>query len=154
MRIEPRSGLLPLVAGVAATAALLTLSGCGALRRIQVFPVSIVNDTAAPVVARGCSHYCSSSLLTFELAPGAGAVVNRATNMHKRFSITTPTGTRLGCLDLYFTKPQAGARMLVSNAVACPRGSRGRWKLVGLVLAAGLVVLVAFALARSPRDRA
>jgi hypothetical protein len=80
---------------------LLALGGCGALRRVQVFPVSIVNDTGPPVIVRDCSSFCSSSLLTFDLQPGASVVINRTTNMHKRFSVTTPTGAHIGCVDLY-----------------------------------------------------
>ena len=135
---------------VAAAGLLLLLSGCSALRRIQVFPVSIVNDTNAPVVVRGCESYCSSSLLTFDLPPGSSVVVHRTTQQHKRFSIVTPAGGHVGCADLYFTTPQPAARVLVSGAVPCPSGSHVRWTLIGLAVAAALAPIL-IVLGRSRR---
>ncbi len=42
--------------------------------------------------------------------------------MHKLFSITSPSGAHLGCVDLYFKTPHPGARVPGSQATACPRG--------------------------------
>jgi hypothetical protein len=130
---------------------LLVLSGCAALRRIQVFQVSIVNDTAAPVVVRGCDDFCSSSLLTFELQPGASVVINRTTNMHKRFSVTTPGGGHIGCVDLYFKRPEPGTSVPVSASTACPHGSRVPWTLLGVGAAAALLVVAVLAWASRRR---
>ncbi len=128
------------------------VAGCFGLEHLRVFQVSIVNDTPGEVVLRGCDDYCSSALLTFDLVPGSSAVVNRTTNMHKYFSVTTPAGKHLGCLDLYFSTPQPGASVGVSQAVACPTGSRLPWLPIGLValtLTGGL--LLAWLLARRAR---
>jgi hypothetical protein len=121
-----------------ATVLLLGLGGCGSLGRIRVFTVSMVNDTTSEVVLRGCDHFCSSALLTFDLQPGSSVPVNRTTNQHKYFSITTPSGGRIGCLDLYFRMPEPGAQVRVSRAVPCPPGSRLPWRTIALV---GLVAL-------------
>ena len=91
-------------AGGAAAAIVLIVAGCGSLRQLEVFRVSIVNDTSAPVVVRDCDSYCSSALLTFDLRPGASVPINRAANMHKLFSVTTPAGGHIGCLDLYLNR--------------------------------------------------
>jgi len=131
---------------------LLALGGCAAARRIQVFPVSIVDDTAAPVVVRDCDDYCRSSLLSFDLQPGTSVSINRTTNMHKRFSVTTPAGGRIGCVDLFFETAQPGTRVLVSQAAPCPAGSSPRWKLLVLVLLAGAVLALGL-LAFSSRPR-
>jgi hypothetical protein len=100
------------------------VAGCGSLRQLEVFRVAIVNDTAAPVVVRDCDGYCSSSLLTCDLQPGESAPINRAAKIHKLFSVTTPAGGQIGCLDLYYKTPQPGAQARVSQATPCPSPSR------------------------------
>src|SRR5262249_6186750 len=100
-------------------AALPALAGCGTRGEPHVFSVSIVNDTAGPVVVRDCNDYCSSSPIELHLAPGAGAPINRVATQHKSFSITSSSGDHIGCLDLYYTAPQPGARALVSTAAPC-----------------------------------
>jgi hypothetical protein len=122
-------------------ALLVALGGCGGLGRIRVFTVSMVNDTTGEVVLRDCAHYCSSALLTFDLQPGESVDVHRVANDHKKFSITTPSGGRIGCLDLYFKTPQPGAQMDVSAAVPCPAGSRVPWRTIALVLLVALPLL-------------
>ena len=136
---------------LAAAGMVLVLSGCSAARRIQVFPVSIVNDTRDSVIVRGCESFCSSALLTFDLPPGGSTVVHRTTHQHKRFSITTAAGGHVGCVDLFFTSPQPDARVLVSGATPCPAGSHVRWRLIGLVLL-GVLAPIAVLLARSRRS--
>jgi len=123
---------------------LLSLAGCDDLSRIQVFTVSIVNDTGEAVVVRDCDDFCSSSSFALDLAPGASAPVNRTTNQHKYLSITTKEGAHVGCLDLYFTRAQPGAEIPVSATIPCPSGSDRPWKGIGLVLGAliaGLLIL-------------
>jgi hypothetical protein len=143
---SPKAG-----AWIPAAAVLMLVAGCGSLRQLEVFRVSIVNDTTAPVVVRDCDSYCSSSLLTFDLQPGASVPINRAANMHKLFSVTTPVGGHIGCLDLYYETAQPGAQARVSQATPCPATARPLWKTVGLVL---LVVLgVAFVLGGLLRRR-
>jgi hypothetical protein len=122
---------------------LVMLGGCGGLGRIHVFTVSMVNDTTSEVVLRGCAHFCSSSLLTYDLQPGQSVDVHRVVNDHKEFSITTPSGGRIGCLDLYFKTPQPGALMYVSAAAPCPSRSGPPWRTIALAL---LVALPALAL--------
>jgi hypothetical protein len=124
----------------AATLAVVA-GGCAHLTHPRVFQVSLVNDTGAPVVARDCDSYCSSSPLVFHLRPGADVPINRVARMHKLFSISSPSGGHLGCVDLYFKTPQPGARVPVSSAGACPAG-RPRWRTAGLVF----LLLVALAL--------
>jgi hypothetical protein len=121
----------------------LMLSGCLQAGHVDIFTVSMVNDTGSSVVLRDCDNYCSSSPLVFDLAPGSSVDVHRITNDHKYFSITTPSGGHLGCLDLYFKVPEPGAHMPVSQAVRCPGGFRLPWKPIGL---AGLVLLPLLAL--------
>jgi hypothetical protein len=111
------SRLLP-----AAVAVALLAVGCAHLQHVKVFRVSIVNDTRAPVVVRDCPSYCSSSPLVFHMQPGAAVSVDRVARDHKLFSVTTPAGAHLGCVDLYFRVPQPGARVPVSGAAACPAG--------------------------------
>ena len=55
-------------------AVLLVVGGCGSLRQIQVFTVSIVNDTGQAVVLRDCAHFCDSSCWNF--ASSSGVLVN------------------------------------------------------------------------------
>jgi len=110
----------------------------------------MVNDTTREVVLRGCDHFCSSALLTFDLQPGDSADVHRTTNQHKYFSITMPSGGRIGCLDLYFKTPQPGAQERVSEAIPCPPGSRVPWRTIVLVL---LVALPVVGLLLRPRFR-
>jgi len=119
-------------AWLALPALALALSGCAELQRIQVFTVSIVNDTPGAVVVRDCSGYCSRSLLTFHLAPGASVAVHRTTNEHKYFSVTSSSGAHLGCVDLFFRTVQPGASVDVSRARACP-AHRRRWRTIGLL---------------------
>jgi hypothetical protein len=130
---------------LAVTAAALVAGGCAHLGHVRVFQVSIVNDTGAPVVARDCDGYCSSSPLVFHLQPGASASVNRVARMHKLFSVTTPSGGHLGCVDLYFKTPEPGARVPVSRATACPPG-RPRWTMAGLVFLLLVVLALPFTL--------
>ena len=59
------------------------------------------------------------------------------------FSITTPSGGHLGCLDLYFKTPQPGARVPVSQATACPPGRPG-WTTAGLVFLLLVVLALPF----------
>jgi hypothetical protein len=98
----------------------LIVGGCANLGRIQVFPVSIVNDTGSPVIVRNCDSFCSSSLLAFDLQPGGTVPVNRTTNEHDYWSVTTPVGGHIGCVDLFFRIPQPGASVPVSGAGLCP----------------------------------
>jgi len=122
-------------------AVLLVVGGCGSLRQIQVFTVSIVNDTGQAVVLRDCAHFCDSSPIVINLAPGSSAPINRATNEHKYFSITTPGGAHIGCLDLYFQTAQPGAQVPVSQATPCPSGGRPPWETIAIVALALLVGL-------------
>jgi hypothetical protein len=131
---------------LALAAMALVTSGCLHLDG-EVFKVSILNDTAEPVVLRDCASYCSSSPLVFNLGPGASTPVNRVANDHKFFSIKSASGEHLGCLDLYFKAPQPGRSVFVSDAVACPAGSRMPWKTVGPLLLV-FVPLLAFLLVR------
>jgi hypothetical protein len=138
---------------VLAAGALLVLAGCSAARRIQVFTVSLENDTSQRVVVRDCDDYCTFSLLSFDLPPGASVPIHRTPNQHKLFSVTTPAGGRIGCVDLYFKTAQPDARVLVSQAAPCPAGSSGHWKIAGLIILAAIVLGAAFARA-SLRSRA
>ena len=125
------------------------MTGCGAVHGIEVFPVSIVNDTGAAVVVRDCDGYCSSSPIAITLQPGASTPINRIAENHKTFSITTPSGGHVGCLDLNFASPRPGAQVPVSNAMPCKATSGPPWRTIALgVLALGLVLAGAFALRR------
>jgi len=131
------------------------VAGCGSLRQLEVFRVAIVNDTSPPVVVRDCDSYCSSSLLTFNLQPGASVPINRAANMHKLFSVTTPAGGHIGCLDLYYKTPEPGAQARVSQATPCPKSSRSVFRSVGLallVVAAVVLGLLVLSRRRNARD--
>jgi hypothetical protein len=71
--------------------------------------------------------------------------------MHKDFSVTTPAGGRIGCLDLYFPTPQPGARVPVSQAGPGPSEPGFPWRtagLVGLAALAGLPPVVLLRLRR------
>jgi hypothetical protein len=127
------------------------MSGCLGLNRIQVFSVSIVNDTASTVVVRDCDSFCSSSLLTFPLQPGASVEIHRTPNEHKYFSVTTPSGGHIGCVDLYFKVAQPGASVPVSQAGPCPPGSGLPWKTIGLVVLAALLAAAVVLLPRRTR---
>jgi hypothetical protein len=120
-------------------ASTLTIAACGNLSQIPVFAVSIVNDTNSPVVVRDCDDFCTSSLLVFDLAPGGAVEINRTTGMHKYFSVTTPAGDHIGCVDLYFKTASPGASVPVSGATACPTGTGVPWA----VIAAAVVGLLA-----------
>ena len=135
-----RGAAVFLAAGV-----LFALGGCSAARRIQVFTVSLENDTSHPVVVRDCDDYCTFSLLTFQLQPGEGVPIHRTVNQHKLFSVTTPAGGRIGCVDLYFKTALPDARVPISHASPCPSGSSGPWKLVGLAVVGVLILGFAFA---------
>jgi hypothetical protein len=127
----------------------LLVAGCRAVHGIEVFRVSIVNDTGGPVVVRDCDSYCSSSPIAITLEPGASAPINRVAKQHKIFSIATPAGGHVGCLDLYFSAPHPGAQVPVSQATPCRPGSGPPWKTIALiVIGVGLVLLAAFAFLR------
>jgi hypothetical protein len=126
----------------AATLAVVA-GGCAHLTHPRVFRVSLVNDTGAPVVARDCDSYCSSSPLVFHMQPGADVPINRVARMHKLFSLTSPSGNHLGCVDLYFEIPQPGARVPLSEASPCPPG-RPRWRTAGLVFLLLVVLALPF----------
>jgi hypothetical protein len=113
------------------------MSSCTNLSHIQVFPVSIVNDTGGGVVVRDCANFCSSSPLVFDLPPGSKVQINRTTKMHKYFSVTTSSGAHVGCLDLYFKTPAPGASVPVWRAFPCPSPSGLPWRTIGI----GLLVL-------------
>jgi hypothetical protein len=129
-----RLRLIPLLAALP-----LTVGGCANLGRIQVFHVSIVNDTASPVVVRNCDSFCSSSLLAFDLQPGGSVPVNRTTNDHDYWSVTTPTGGHIGCVDLFFRAPQPGASVPVSGAGPCP-GPGVPWLTIAVVTIVALPI--------------
>ena len=141
-----RQSSLRLALLTAALAALL--AGCGSLGGIQVFPVSIVNDTSETVVVRDCADYCSSSPIAIELQPGGSTVINRDAGSHKDFSITTPLGAHVGCLDLHYPTPQPGALAPVSQAAPCPGLSRARWETFGLVTLLIALLVVPFVFVR------
>jgi hypothetical protein len=107
---------------------------CGSASALQVFPVSIVNDTTGAVVVRDCDHYCSSSPIAITLQPEGSAPINRVANDHKAFSITTVSGAHVGCLDLFFPTPQPGASVLVTDATPCTGHARPRWQTGALVV--------------------
>jgi hypothetical protein len=127
----------------------LFVAGCAAARGIEVFPVSIVNDTGGTVVVRDCDTYCSSSPIAITLQPGGSAPINRVAENHKIFSITTSSGSHIGCLDLYFASPRPGAQVLVSRATPCRASSGTPWRTIALiVLGVGLVLVAALAFLR------
>lgn len=142
MRFAIRRWMIRLVLPVTLVSA--SAAGCGALQGIQVFTVSIVNDTAAPVVVRDCSDFCGSSPLVFNLQPGQSVPIHRTTNQHKYFSVTSPAGGHLGCVDLYFTSPQPDAEVPVSQARQCPGTSSIPWVAIVLGAAALLALSVFF----------
>jgi len=129
-------------------AVLLSLAGCGGPHSLQIFRVSVVNDTSGAVVVRDCDSYCSSSPIAIDLQPGASTVFNRIARDHKIFSITTPSGTHVGCLDLYFATPRPGAQVPISHATPC-RTTTLPWKKIALIVAGiGLLLLASIALLR------
>jgi len=134
-------GRSALVASLAAL--LLSAAGCASRSHAPVFTVSVLNDTQNAVVVRDCDDFCSSSPFALNLSPGASAPVNRTTNQHKYLSIKTSGGDHVGCLDLYFARPEPGTRVPVSGAIPCPPGSGRPWTgiaLVAVVLLAGLAL--------------
>ena len=131
----------------------LAVGGCFGLNHVQVFTVSIVNNTANEVIVRDCSDYCSASPLLFDLPPGASTQVHRTTNEHKYFSIATTSGGHLGCLDLYYSAPANGAGALVSSAAPCPSGSGSSLRTVGLILLACVALATLFLGRRIARGR-
>jgi hypothetical protein len=98
---------------------------------------------------RDCGGYCSSSPIAITLEPGGTAPINRVAKQHKIFSVATPSGGHLGCLDLYFAAPHPGAQVPVSQATPC-RGSSGPpWRTIALlVLGVGVVLVAAVAFLR------
>jgi len=140
----PSTPLGRIAALASLAAALLSTAGCAGGSHARVFTVSVLNDTKVGVVVRDCDDFCASSPFALDLAPGASAPVNRTTNQHKYLSIKTSGGDHVGCLDLYFAQPEAGARVPVSSAIPCPAGSGRPWR--GIALVAG-VLLVGFVLA-------
>jgi hypothetical protein len=118
----------------------LAMGGCLGLNRIQVFTVFIVNDTPSEVVARDCDDFCSSSPIVLDLPPGSSAPIHRTTNMHSYFSITTPSGGHIGCLDLYYTTPAPSASAPVSHAGRCPDISRIPWTTIALIVLGALLI--------------
>jgi hypothetical protein len=109
-----------------------------------VFQVSIVNDKQQTVVVRDCDSFCTSSPIAINLQPGASAPINRIAGEHKLFSVTSATGAHMGCLDLYYATPQAGASADVSRAIPCPGSSSHRdWRTAGLIAVAILAVALA-----------
>jgi len=127
---------------------LALLAGCGSLSTIQVFPVSIVNDTTNAFVVRDCDDYCSSSPIAVDLEPGGSTVINRVTGSHKSFSITTASGMHVGCLDLFFEKPEPHAEAPVSEAAACTGHQRPVWETAGLAAILILLLALPFVLVR------
>jgi hypothetical protein len=119
----------------------VAVTGCGGLNRIQVFTVYIANDTASEVVARDCPDFCSSSPIVLDLPPGASTPIHRTTNQHAYFSITTPWGGHIGCLDLYYTTPAPGVSEPVSRATRCPGASNVPWTPIVSILGGSLLFL-------------
>jgi hypothetical protein len=149
----PRTSLSPAFV-IALVGMPLVVSGCFGLNRIHIFTVSIVNDTSGAVVVRDCAHFCSSSLISFDLAPGASADVHRTTDEHKYFSVTTAAGRHVGCLDLFFERAEPGANVEVSGARSCPAGSGPPWKTVGLLLLVlGVLLAIGLYLVRPAKGR-
>ena len=93
------------------------------------------------MTVRDCADYCGSSPIAVDLAPGQSAPINRTTGQDATFSITAASGAHLGCLDLFFTSPEPGAQIRVSQARACPPPGRAPWQTAGLVAGALLLGL-------------
>ena len=117
----------------------LVTTGCTALSHIHVFQVYVTNDTPGEVVMRDCQDFCSSSPIALDIQPGSNVTINRVAKDHKYFSLASPSGAHIGCLDLYFAEPSQGATVRVSRAVACPGGPGIPWRTIGLVALALLV---------------
>jgi hypothetical protein len=129
------------------------VAGCGG-PSAEVFSVSIVNDTHEAVVVRDCDDYCSSSPIALTVQPGDSTPINRIARDHKSFSITTASGGHVGCLDLFFAAPQPGARVPVSEAIACAGHPRPFWQTAGLVVLVILVLALPFLAVRTGRRKA
>lgn len=95
------------------------------------------NDLPEPVIVRGCDDYCGSSALDVVLVAGAKVALTRTVNNHDYLSVTTVSGDRLGCIDLYFPSPQPGAKIPVSGTVTCPTSqSTKRLLIIGIAVVA------------------
>lgn len=94
-------------------------SGAG-LDTTKAFPVSIENDTAAPLDAQLCDH-CLPTVPKVSILPGAGALVNvSAGGSVTRYYLLDRSGATVGCLPLRFSKPVSGFTIPVSRAERCP----------------------------------
>ena len=69
------------------------VSAAPAVATSRVFRVYIENNLPEPVIVRDCDSYCSSAPIDLYLAPGVKAPINRITNDHKFFSVTSDGGS-------------------------------------------------------------
>jgi hypothetical protein len=109
------------VAGVVAPfVANIFASHSGAGLDSKVFPVSIDNDTAAPLDAQLCDH-CLSTVPKVSIPPGGSARVNvSAAGSVTRYYLIDRSGATVGCLPLRFSKPVSAFAIPTSRAEKCP----------------------------------
>jgi len=94
-------------------------SGAG-LDTTKVFPVSIDNDTAAPLDAQLCDH-CLPTVPKVSILPGASAQVSvSAGGSVTRYYLLDRSGATVGCLPLRFSKPVSGFTIPASRAGRSP----------------------------------
>jgi hypothetical protein len=87
----------------------------------DTFRVEIVNDTHQSVHVEACGTNCDEIEETFTLSPDDRASVNASlADVDEYFEVFSPTGEKIGCLNLRFSKPEYGKRVFVSDIGKCP----------------------------------
>ena len=88
---------------------------------VDVFAVTIKNDTSASVVIEYCGSDCSTVYYTNTVAPQGSIAENTSTeNLDEYIRIKDDSGKVLGCLNLKFSSVPSSLTIPVSNTGQCP----------------------------------
>ena len=88
---------------------------------VDVFAVTIENDTTTPVVLEYCGSDCSTIYYASTVPPQGSLAQNTSTeDLDEYIRIKDPSGHVVGCLNLKYSAVPSGTTIPISAKGACP----------------------------------